>query len=542
MVDSIQSQSETYWHDKYFNLLSELESQTKANADTHEVLRSGLVMTSLLAEGQTIALDRQLKALRDSLKPGNDELSETLSSLRKTIDEFDDESVIHIEVLLGLITDTAHKLSLCPLPQALLKKIKETRHGASHQLEHWIGYREQLQSWLEIIGSIIETDHDETLKSSWWKKLFQADEVKSAEKQPASTSEINTEVKRLINGVSKTVDKLLEKLIIPEHLSSAQLNIQERLKQPLQWHEFAPVLDDTANFLFSCIEASQSKIETFLQSLDVRLQDLRGLVVEADTGTDKRTAAREEMDISIRQQLSEIHTMVSNDSNLSHLGTQVPKHLELIIRALEENRDQEDLREKHFKAHIKKLQSRLNSMEKELENSQKTLDERKRNANLDPLTHLPKREAFQLRINEEVAKSKQLGTPLSLAFCDIDSFKRINDTYGYLSGNRTLELIARVFRKHIRDTDFIVRFGGEKFLILLPNTDAEQALKIAENLRQLIENSPFSFRKERVFITVSIGIAQLQHNETHNNAFERAKKAVETAKTDGSNQCVLAAL
>ena len=116
MKEQTTNHSETYWHDKYFSLLGELEEQAKTNTDSQEVLRRGLVMTSLLAEGQTVSLDRQLKDLRDTLKPGNDGLSESLTTLRKTIDEFEDDSVVHVEVLLGLITDAAHKLSLCSLP------------------------------------------------------------------------------------------------------------------------------------------------------------------------------------------------------------------------------------------------------------------------------------------------------------------------------------------------------------------------------------------------------------------------------------------
>lgn len=543
MTEKTKSQSETYWHDKYFSLLTELEEQAKTNTDSHEVLRHGLVMTSLLAEGQTLSLDRQLRELRNTLKPGaNDGLSDSLSSLRKTIDEFEDESVVHIEVLLGLITDTAHKLSMCPLPKPLLTKIKETRHNASNQLEQWIGYREQLQSWLEIIGVIIETDNVDTQQSSWWQNLFGIKGQQDEESEPANTVDTHIDVSELINSVSNTVDNLLERLVIPDHLSAAQINIQDRLKQPLQWHELAPVLDDTANFLFNCIEVSQLKIESFLQTLDGRLHDIRTLVTEADTGTDERSAAREKLDVLIRQQLSDVRTVLTDDTDLATLGARVPKHLELILRALEKNRDQEDLREKRFKLHIRKLQQRLNQMEKEVEQSQQTLDERKHNATLDPLTNLPKREAFQQRINEEVARSRRLNSPLSLVFCDIDSFKRINDAYGYLSGNRTLELIARVLRKNIRESDFIVRFGGEKFIILMPDTNAKQAFDVAEGLRKAVEKSPFSFRKERVFITISIGVAELQNDESHNSAFERAKLAVGSAKTDGSNKCVLATL
>lgn len=140
----------------------------------------------------------------------------------------------------------------------------------------------------------------------------------------------------------------------------------------------------------------------------------------------------------------------------------------------------------------------------------------------------------------ELARSKHLGSPLSLVCCDIDSFKRINESFGYLSGNKTLQLIAKLLRKNIRDTDFIVRFGGQKFIILMPDTNAQKAVAVAEKLRHVVQSSPFSFRQERVLITMSLGVAEFIANENANCAFERAEQALLDAKEEGRNKTVLA--
>lgn len=83
MTEETKSHSVKYWHDKYFSLLGELEEQTQTSSDKYELLRRGLVMTTLLAEGQTLSLDRQLRQLRGTLKPGGDGLDDSLSALRK---------------------------------------------------------------------------------------------------------------------------------------------------------------------------------------------------------------------------------------------------------------------------------------------------------------------------------------------------------------------------------------------------------------------------------------------------------------------------
>src|SRR5690554_7723956 len=99
--------SENYWHDRYFKLFSEFETLAKDKKDKYEQLVQGLVMTSLLAEGQSLSLDRPLRELRNALKPGSDQLPTALVTLRQSIDQFDEESAVHFEVLIGLIADSA---------------------------------------------------------------------------------------------------------------------------------------------------------------------------------------------------------------------------------------------------------------------------------------------------------------------------------------------------------------------------------------------------------------------------------------------------
>lgn len=546
MSENDLSPSENYWHDRYFKLLSEFETLAQDNKDKYEQLRQGLVMTSLLAEGQTLSLDRPLRELRNALKPGSDQLPTALVTLRQSIDQFDEESAVHFEVLIGLIADSAHKLSLCPLPKPLLLQIKTIRQNASNELERWDGYRQQLQAWLEVIGEIASTTDETTQTSSWWQSWFsplKAQDDSTQDELPESIhSNKEADVLELVQNVSVTVHSLLDKLIIPDHLAASKLNILERLELPLAWHELAPVLDDTANFLFQCIEASQLRIEQFLQSLDARLQDIRSLVTKADASSNEHSNVGSELDILIRKQLANVHSVITDDSDLRSLTAKVPEHLELIRQALERKRVQEDERQRQLKAHTLKLQKRLNEMEAELDRSKQTLEAKNRMVTLDPLTGLPKREAFHRRISEEIARAKRLNSPLSLVCCDVDSFERINDEFGYLSGNKALQLIARILRTNTRETDFIVRFAGEKFIILMPDTTAEKAKEVAEQLCHLIEKSPFSYLKKRVLITMSTGIAEFSGTETATSTFERAQAALKQAKQMGGNTTVLAAL
>jgi hypothetical protein len=101
-----------------------------------------------------------------------------------------------------------------------------------------------------------------------------------------------------------------------------------------------------------------------------------------------------------------------------------------------------------------------------------------------------------------------------LAMLDLDHFKRINDNYGHLAGDKVLKIIASVLRKRLRGTDFIARFGGEEFVLLMPATAPAAGAKLLEYLRAAIEACPFHFKGERVTITISMGLAAFKPGNT----------------------------
>jgi diguanylate cyclase (GGDEF)-like protein len=122
-------------------------------------------------------------------------------------------------------------------------------------------------------------------------------------------------------------------------------------------------------------------------------------------------------------------------------------------------------------------------------------------ANKDPLTGLYNRRCFYDRMNYEMEKMKRTKSPLSLALIDIDNFKAINDTYGHLEGDRVLVQLAGIFKAQARSGDTIVRWGGEEFAIILPETDKNGAMAFAERVRKLVEGSNWRYKA-----TVSVGI------------------------------------
>jgi diguanylate cyclase (GGDEF)-like protein len=157
-------------------------------------------------------------------------------------------------------------------------------------------------------------------------------------------------------------------------------------------------------------------------------------------------------------------------------------------------------------------------------------------ASRDFLTSLLNRREAYRRIQEEKARAKRTGAPVSFILLDIDHFKRLNDTYGHNAGDMVLKGLAVKLMEALRDYDIACRYGGEEFLVVSPETDLEQAYKLAERLRMTIAATAFSAEAQDISITVSIGVAQLQDDDSIETVISRADAALYQAKNRGRNR------
>jgi diguanylate cyclase (GGDEF)-like protein len=156
----------------------------------------------------------------------------------------------------------------------------------------------------------------------------------------------------------------------------------------------------------------------------------------------------------------------------------------------------------------------------------------------DDLTQLFNRRYIQKRLYEEFELYlRNPQTKASLLMIDLDHFKSINDTYGHATGDLVLEIVARIIDERSRKTDLFARYGGEEFLLLLRNTDADNALKLAEKIRTAIESKAIEFKGKTIHITCSIGISAFnEHLETCHDWIQQADMAMYQSKQNGRNQ------
>lgn len=159
------------------------------------------------------------------------------------------------------------------------------------------------------------------------------------------------------------------------------------------------------------------------------------------------------------------------------------------------------------------------------------VDKLARRANSDPLTGLLNHRAIHTCIEEERTRAQRSHTPFSIIMIDIDDFKRHNDTQGHVRGDEILTRIAATLTAGVRPYDRVCRYGGDEFLVLLPNTDATEAEHLAERLRAATARLPCG-------VTLSAGVATCDSNQPAERCVERADKRLYHAKRSGRNRIV----
>ncbi|WP_168233026.1 diguanylate cyclase [Pseudomonas veronii] len=336
--------------------------------------------------------------------------------------------------------------------------------------------------------------------------------------------------------IEDTLLGLLEDLSLPERHRPQAEAMRERLAHGLNWYELLPILDDLAVLMLAVTDSGQHEFEAYLKQLNERLEAFQGhLQVASDGHADSRSAARE-LDTQIREQVDGLQSSVQEAADLDSLKKVLESHLEGLLGTMDEHQQQRDQREQELSTRLKGLAERVANMEQEAQGYREHLEVQRQKALIDPLTGLPNRAAWSERLDHEVNIWHQRGNSLSLAMLDLDHFKRINDGYGHLAGDKVLKIIANVLRKRLRPGDFIARFGGEEFVLLMPDSSLADALAVGGMLRAAIEACPFHFKGEPVTITVSMGVAQFQPGERSELALKRADEALYRAKAAGRNQ------
>lgn len=193
--------------------------------------------------------------------------------------------------------------------------------------------------------------------------------------------------------------------------------------------------------------------------------------------------------------------------------------------------------------HNKRLEAQLDKSAVAMEELKRDLERVRREAMTDGLTSLSNRKSFDEQIARLSRECNETGKIFTLLMLDIDHFKSFNDNYGHQVGDQVLRLVARTLTDGIKGKDIASRYGGEEFTILLPETNLDHGIAVAESLRKALANKEVINRSNGELlgrITMSVGVAQFYVEESTEDLIERADAALYTAKHNGRNQVAAA--
>lgn len=187
------------------------------------------------------------------------------------------------------------------------------------------------------------------------------------------------------------------------------------------------------------------------------------------------------------------------------------------------------------------LEARLKASRQEISQLQQNLEVVRNESLTDPLTSLANRKCFDEMFEKSIVDAAERNEPLSLMFTDVDYFKSFNDTYGHLTGDQVLRLVAMSVKQNVKGQDVAARYGGEEFAVVLPNTALRQATTVADHIRRAVMSKELMKRSTGEHlgrITISVGVATLHRGDTPQSLIERADTCLYAAKRHGRNRVI----
>ncbi|MVW74185.1 GGDEF domain-containing protein [Pseudomonas xionganensis] len=577
------------WKSKYLESLEQQERLEGRWNERLDLLRRSLVRSSLAAEGSDKAVDQCMQELRDILR--RDDIDEGLGKLLPRLEK----AVLNSEQrrqerseqsLGGLLQLTEQLLNLDP-PQDVRKALKhfirdiEERAGQPGQLSALLTDLGRLQQ--QTLSSLAS---HEAVRPGLLQRLFggQANAPQtSAAPAPSSQAESDSPLDEqqltsspppstapttptqasnspapsaadpdyalpelpepgysaVAEHINASLLGLLDELELPTHHLPQGEALRQRLQGGLNWYELVVVLDDLAVLILAVTDSGQREFASYLKQLNERLASFIGTLSEAHEGYSESIESARSFNQELREQVSGLQASVQTAVDLDSLKQALEARLDGLLDTVSEHQKLRDGREEEVSQRLQALTLKVAEMEQEAQSFRDHLEEQRQKALIDPLTGLANRAGWSERLELEVARWKRYGGELLLAVLDIDHFKRINDDYGHLAGDKVLKIIAGELNKRLRKTDFIARFGGEEFVLLIPSTPLDGGLQLLQTLREGIEQCPFHFRNQRVTITISAGLTAFAPEESPDQVFERADQALYRAKNGGRNRVEL---
>jgi len=336
--------------------------------------------------------------------------------------------------------------------------------------------------------------------------------------------------------------------LYPENIEVSGSHLRLALKQIAQhqlpynpicysiWYEYASGRNPELNQEVKNLGEKDTVI-----SFDVVLQLFRKYIADEQTVlAEKKTMEFQSILTGVTRHLESSGTRISDRGH--KVGT--------YTNQLEQTTSVEEVRDisKGIMSETQSIVSQSHSLKQEMDETvseidalKKELEGVKQAAKTDMLTGLFNRRGFEESVSGAIEQAREMKTPLSIIILDIDHFKRVNDTHGHLIGDNVLKLLAKLLRENTKGKDIVARFGGEEFILVLPDTPLKGGFVLAEQIRLTLKSMRWINKTTGQpidTITISLGIAEYKPGEDLDTLIERSDNALYLAKNTGRNKTI----
>jgi diguanylate cyclase len=496
--------SEQELRQKYREVLAQLESQEAQSGQLESVLRLLIGRLCLAGRGRDARLDEELRKIgnltRNRLEIA--QINAVLEPLTRAVAALDQISADTANMLRGSdpqATDsTANRKAAVPLSTT---QTQRALHAAT-----------QTTRTLPVVAA-----------------------ATAAPGPPATAAERETRI-------DSALAQMLERLSALPELRPAIAALHDRTFTELSSDELAERLERVTNLIGEqrlSLLREKGEIEDMLVQIDSRLQAISAFFAYEEADRSSTRDDSQKLNMLVMGEVNEISSDITQAVSLIELRGRVGNRLEAINTHLSDFRSREEGRLTAQVDRTLSLRARVEELERESRALQSSLQAEQRAAMIDALTGIPNRAAYDDRMAHEFARWQRHAGTITVAAWDVDNFKAINDEFGHMAGDKVLRILGQHMARSVRGTDFIGRYGGEEFVMIMVGMDAEQAARACNKIRTGIQAIAFHFRDRPVTVTASCGITTFRMGDTPETAFERADGALYAAKDGGRNRCVV---
>jgi diguanylate cyclase len=516
--------SDSDWRAKYLDAIDKLESVEKDWKSLDSVFRTLTSRLCLAAQGRDDRLDGELKRVSERVRKQAEavELLELIDPLSQAIAALDQGPA---PVPSATSTQTSIKFTpaapAIPPPNAPADAPAPSSqnfpvHGNSTSMDSVLTGAEptDLPSMSAVRSNTVPT----------------AQPVQTAS-NPESSQRVRSAA---VAATLRTLSSLPE-------LAPALNPLHEKPPSQVSADELATALQNLTSILGeqrSRLQKEKLEVEGLLTQLNARLTEIAAHLAGDVDREQSALDSGKQLDTLVMSEMLEMTTTVQRASDLGALRKEVSGRLDAIgghfkaFRAREEERHQAQI------VRAERMRARISELESESHVLQETLKQEQRSALIDALTGIPNRAAYDDRVDKDFRNWRATNVPISILAWDIDRFKTINDQFGHKAGDKVLRVIGQFLAQQVRGTDFVGRYGGEEFVMILVETTLEQAATVAEKIRAGVAALGFHFKNAPVTVTASCGITAFREGDSIDLAFNRADQALYRAKGEGRNRCI----